>query len=152
MHHNSRVSIKRLDRDELRTIQENIQSTVQRLTSRNPAPKPANALKDTTSTSTEKGYIASRIDPRQRQRLLSVNGMPKSFQWDDNEIDSDNDEDDDECDFSISSRRSPQIDGERIVLQHNPHGVAVSLHSFSLLCFSSLLFWSTHLDPNPPLL
>ncbi|KAG0070792.1 hypothetical protein BGZ89_012461 [Linnemannia elongata] len=111
-----RVSIERLDHGVLPTIQESIQSTVQRLASRNPVLKPINRLKDTTSTCTDKGCIPSRIDPRQRQRLLSVVGMPKSFQRDD--------EDDDEGNFSISSRRSPQIDGERIVLQHNLQDVA----------------------------
>ncbi|KAG9062082.1 hypothetical protein KI688_006806 [Linnemannia hyalina] len=124
MHYNFRVSIERLDRGEPPSIQESIQSTVQRLASRNPVQKSASTLKDTTPTSTDKGYITSRIDPRQRQRLLSVVGTPKSFQQDDDEIDGSDDEDDGEFDFSISSRRSPQIDGERIVLQHNPYGVA----------------------------
>ncbi|KAF9538024.1 hypothetical protein EC957_007368 [Mortierella hygrophila] len=121
MHSNFRVSIERLDRGELPSIQENIQSTVQRLASKNPVQKP-NTLKDTTSTG--KGYIASRIDPRQRRRPLSIVGTPTSFQQDDDEIDGSDDEDEEEYDFSISSRRSPQIDGERIVLQHNLYGVA----------------------------
>lgn len=119
-----RVSIARLDRGELPTIQESIQSTVQRFTHSIPVSQADN---DNNNNHNPQGYVASRID--QRKRLLSVAGIPKSLQRDSDDGDDDdeiNEDDDEECDFSISSRRPPQIDAERIMLQHHLRGVTVS--------------------------
>ncbi|KAK3842613.1 MAG: aspartic peptidase domain-containing protein [Linnemannia gamsii] len=81
-----RVSILRLVREEPTSIQESIQSTVQRLASRDPSILSSTGI--LINNNDRQGYISSRIDQRQ------------------------------------NAIRSPQIDGERIVLQHNPDGVA----------------------------
>jgi hypothetical protein len=129
------MSITRLDQGELPSIQESIQSTVQRFTSRDAVPK---AKFNINSNKNPQGFVASRI--YQRQRLLPFAEISKSSQRNgDNGDNNDNDEeidddDEEECDFSISSRRSLQIDSERIVLQHQLRGVAVSYIPYFCSC------------------